>query len=91
MGMTAEDIREANRLAAASETLSPAEKTLMYRLIDEVRRLRQGLWDCVAISGADTDGQLTPDALVYPDLVDYAKREVGELRDEYDLATQECE
>lgn len=60
-------------------------------LLAEIDRLRQGLWDCVIISGTDTDGELTPDALTYPDIVEnYAKREVQQLRDDYDEALAEC-
>lgn len=83
-GLTPADIREANRFAAESETLSPAAKSLMYRLIDEVRRLRQGLWDCAGIAGADLDGNASPDVLAFPDIVDFAKQEVQQLSDDYD-------
>ena len=66
------------------------EQTETEFLLAEIDRLRQGLWDCVAISGSDTDGQLTPDALTYPDIVDYAKQEVQQLRDDYNEALAEC-
>ena len=81
--MNIHDIREANLFAAESETLSPVAKALMYRLIDEVRRLRQGLWDVAGISGADLDGDPSPSALL-SDIVTYAKQEVQQLRDDYD-------
>lgn len=63
--------------------------TDVIALLAEVRRLRQGLWDCAAISGADTDGDRTPDHMTYPDIVEYAKREVQSLRDDYDEALVE--
>ena len=87
--MDVTEIREARNYALRLPTQK--EKLLIFRLLEEVERLRQGLWDCVAISGSDTDGQRTPDALVYPDIVDYAKREVQQLRDDYDEALAECE
>lgn len=59
-------------------------------LLAEVRRLRKGLWDCAGISGADLDGDETPDALFYPDIVEYAKREVQQLRNDYDDSLEEC-
>lgn len=90
MSLSAAEIAFVNRRAAESETLTPAWKSQVYVLIDEVRRLRQGLWDCVIISGADTDGDMTPDALSYPDIVDYAKQEVQQLRDDYNEALAEC-
>ena len=83
MSMSAAEIRFVNQRAAESETLSPAWKAQTYRLIDEVIRLRQGLWECARISGADISDD-TPDALTYPDIVEFTKREVQELRDDYD-------
>lgn len=62
--------------------------TSLGRLLREVRRLRQGLWDCVVISGADTDGDTTPDAMT-GDLVEYTKREVQILRDSYEECLSE--
>lgn len=82
--MNIKELRAANRFAIESESLEPAAKAIIYRLIDEVRRLRQGLWDVAAISGSDTDGQATPDAMTFPDIVEYAKREVQSLRNDYD-------
>jgi hypothetical protein len=52
----------------------------------EIERLRQGLWDCCIITGMDNDGDLTPKALTYPDIVLLAKREVQQLRNDYDEA-----
>lgn len=89
MSLSAAEIGFVNRRAAESETLTPAWKSQVYVLIDEVRRLRQGLWDCACISGADITDD-TPDALAFPDIVDYAKQEVQQLRDDYDEALAEC-
>lgn len=61
----------------------------IHWLIEEVDRLRQGLWDCAGDSGADLDGDRTPAALVAPDLVDFARRAVQELREDYDDALLE--
>jgi len=60
--------------------------------VDELRqeclRLRQGLWDCGAIAGMDTDGDSTPDALV-SDIVPVIKEAVRDLRECYDESLQE--
>jgi hypothetical protein len=50
----------------------------------EIKRLRQGLWDCARMAGADGDGNETPDHLAYPDIVEFAKRAVEEMRRDYD-------
>lgn len=55
----------------------------------EVKRLRQGLWDCATAAGIDTDGDTTPDHLAYPDIVDYALEAVSELRKDYLAALDE--
>lgn len=52
----------------------------------EIARLRQGLWDCARIAGADLDGDRTPDVLTYPDIVDFALEAVRELREDYQEA-----
>ena len=52
-------------------------------LLNEIARLRQGLWDCATIAGMDTDGDKTPKALV-SDIVKLAIDEVTNLRKEYD-------
>ena len=88
--LTISQLRDLEKRVQDSTVLTMYAKAHVQRVIDEVHRLRQGLWDCVAISGADTDGQLTPDALVYPDIVDYAKQEVQGLRDDYDEAIKDC-
>lgn len=86
--MTSGEIREAENFILPLPTTQ--EKVLLWRLVTEVRRLRQGLYDCAGISGADLDGNTTPDSLVYPDIVDYAKQEVQQLRDDYDESLAEC-
>lgn len=53
-------------------------------LLAEVKRLRQGLWDCAAAAGEDTDGNETPDHLAHPDIVEYALNAIHELRKDYD-------
>lgn len=55
----------------------------------EVKRLRQGLWDCAKVAGVDTDGDETPDHLAYPDIVKWALNAVSELRDDYNAALDE--
>lgn len=57
----------------------------------EIARLRQGLWDCAGDAGADLDGQATPDTLVQPDLVAFARGEVRDLREAYDGRGEEVE
>lgn len=52
----------------------------------EITRLRQGLWDCFAAAGGDTDGDRTPVALV-SDIVPLALECVKELRAELEEAT----
>jgi hypothetical protein len=51
----------------------------------ECLRLRQGLWDCFAASGGDTDGDKTPAALA-SDIVQLALSSIQDLRDSYDEA-----
>lgn len=92
--MKIEQIRDIERRLGEPDRFpwdAELEREDVVALLGEVRRLRQGLWDCVGISGADTDGQTSPDALTYPDIVEYAKREVGELRDDYDASLAECQ
>lgn len=48
----------------------------------EVLRLRQGLWDIYATLGFDTDGDPTPRALVYPDIVTLVLDAAKEVREE---------
>jgi hypothetical protein len=50
----------------------------------EVQRLRQGLWDCAIATGMDHDGDLTPEHLAHPDIVELALREVREMRADYE-------
>lgn len=88
--LTIAELRQLEERVQVSTVLTSYAKAHIQRVIAEVHRLRQGLWDCVIISGADTDGDTTPDSLVYPDIVDYAKREVQQLRDDYDEAIREC-
>lgn len=69
--------------------LSPQETAeKVGALLDEVARLRQGLWDVATLTGFDTDGDETPDHMTYPDIVDLALREVERLREDYDNATE---
>jgi len=59
----------------------------MHEAADEIERLRQALWDCATIAGADTDGNATPYALAYPDIADFAYQAVLQLREDYDGLT----
>ena len=52
------------------------------RAHEDIRALRQALWDCYAASGADTDGDLTPEAFV-GDLGKLAVEAVEDLREDY--------
>lgn len=52
----------------------------------EVKRLRQGLWNCAVAAGIDPDGDTTPDHLAFPDIVDFALEAVRELREDYNSA-----
>lgn len=88
--MTIVELRRIERYVGQSDTLTPYTHGLIRDLLAEVHRLRQGLWDVAGISGSDLDGQASPDAMVYPDIVDYAKQEVQQLRDDYDAALAEC-
>ena len=56
---------------------------------DEIGRLRQGLWDCAIIAGEDTDGNKTPDHLIFPDIVEFAKQAVQGLRNDYNECLDE--
>lgn len=91
--MTIEQIRDMERrLEDANLPMMafPMGYTDVKTLLDEVRRLRQGLWDVCGISGTDLDGNDSPDVLSFPDIVDYAKQEVKLLRDDYDECLAEC-
>jgi hypothetical protein len=57
----------------------------------EVKRLRQGIWDMATVCGMDTDGDTTPDHMVYPDIVELGLQEVRELRSAYDEACAELQ
>ena len=87
--MTIAEIRDLRDRIYEAPTLTMDAKRKLFRLVDETIRLRQGLWDCARISGADIEDD-TPDSLVYPDIVDYAKQEVQQLRDDYDESLAEC-
>lgn len=83
------DIEE--RLARQTTTLlSHLRPEDVAALLAEVRRLRQGLYECAIISGVDTDGNTNPDSLTHPDIVEYATRSVQELRDDYNEELAEC-
>lgn len=56
------------------------------KLRAECVRLRQGLWDCYAAMGADTDGDATPDALVFPHLSRLVLSAAKELMGDYEQA-----
>lgn len=60
------------------ETCDDVEK-----LQQECLRLRQGLWDCMTITGHDTDGNKTPAPLA-SDIVKLAKAVITEERKDYD-------
>lgn len=49
----------------------------------ECIKLRQALWDCYALAGADTDGDETPDSLVSPSVPKLAKDAVQALHADY--------
>lgn len=53
-------------------------------LLDEIERLRQGIWDACIALGMDTDGNDTPRHLVYPPLADLIVREAQRARQDYD-------
>jgi PAS domain-containing protein len=53
---------------------------LLREAQDEIAALRAGLWECVKWTGADTSGGIP----TWPDIVDYAIREVRRLREESD-------
>jgi len=53
-----------------------------HELRVECLRLRQGLWDCFAASGGDTDGDKDPKALM-TDIVELAVGSVEELSSDY--------
>ena len=67
----------------------PEAQERFERAEAEVKRLRQGLWDCAVAAGIDTDGNATPDHLAYPDIVKFALDAVCELRQDYDDALDE--
>lgn len=51
----------------------------------EVKRLREALWECVKLTGADTsDGPPRPGTGDWPQLPELAVREVARLRAEHD-------
>lgn len=54
-------------------------------LLDEIIRLKIGLWDCATISGVDTDGNEHPFHMTYSDIVEYATRAVTDLRNDYNI------
>jgi hypothetical protein len=99
-GLTAAEIREIEAFVFREDTEAMSvEQKMDYLtglgacfglLLREVHRLRQGLWDCAGIAGADLDGDKSPDVLTYPDIVDYAQQEVQQLRNDYDEALKEC-
>lgn len=49
----------------------------------EVKRLRQGLWQCAVEAGVDTDGDTTYHG-TFPDIVDFAVAAVKDLRECYE-------
>jgi hypothetical protein len=65
------------------------EEIAIVVLQKEVRRLRQGLWDCALIAGVDGDGDKTPDHMTYPDIVKFAKDAVQELRNDHERLLDE--
>ena len=60
------------------------QRMKLTQLAAEIERLRQGLWDVCIEAGMDSDGDKTPEHLVYPDLVDLAIEQVRELRSTYE-------
>lgn len=59
---------------------------LLHAPADEITRLKQGIWDMAGIAGEDQDGVKTPDSLSHPDIVEYGKRAISQLRESYDEA-----
>lgn len=53
----------------------------------EVHRLRQGLWQCAAEAGIDTNGDTTYHGC--GDIVEFAVNAVRELRHDYEQALDE--
>jgi hypothetical protein len=58
---------------------------------EEVKRLRQGLWDCAVAAGMDTNGNTGPGALVHPDIVDLALGHVRQLASDYNELLMESD
>lgn len=65
------------------------KETSIEALRAECLRLQQGLWDCAAAAGADTDGDTNAHGLIKPDIVQYALEEVERLSGDYDEAVKE--
>ena len=63
------------------------EAAEFVRLREEIDQLKQALFDCARIAGADTDGDTTHHAIV--DVASWAIREVTELREALDEADAE--
>ena len=78
----ADDIIDQLSYYVANEMRMPAG--LIVTVIDEIKRLRQGLWDCAVIAGVDTDGDSTPQSLAFPDIVEFAQGAVRRLREDCD-------
>lgn len=55
-------------------------------LRDEIKRLRQGIWDACLILGMDGDGNDSPRHLVYPHLADLIIEEAERMRADYEEA-----
>lgn len=53
-------------------------------VIDEIRSLRQALWEIYGILGYDTDGDKSPDHLIFPTLEKLVVDAAKEFRAEYD-------
>ena len=55
----------------------------------ELKELRQAVWDARATLGFDNSGNPTPDALKHPTLAELVKRDAAEFRKDYDDALLE--
>lgn len=93
-GLTSNDIVTRLRRVTARPIdliIDPPPHPLCVEAADEIERLRQRLWDCAIIAGADTDGNTTYHALAHPDIADFAYKAVLQLAEDYDMLPGESE
>lgn len=65
------------------------QRLQVSQMQSRIEELEQGMWDIATMCGFDTDGETTPRSLAYPDVIELAKEQVRELRDDYDAALDE--